>query len=481
MHRLYLKIFLWFWVGVVVVSGTVVTLTELTHSRADDDRRWQEKYTPRVHMWARQQTDILAAEGTASLARYVESIEYDPGVSNYVFDDQGHDVLGRPAPPVILRAAASMATAHDGSVLVDAHERFIAEKIADVTGREYLVLVDYPAPTVLNRSLVEFLSADFYRRGFDRATLVRFAAVVAVAGLFCFLLARHIAQPIERLRAATRQLGDEQLATRVAPTVLRRRDELADLGRDFDRMAERIENLVTAQRNLLADVSHALRSPLARLNVALGLIRRQDADARARPEHLDRIELETDRLNRLIGQLLTMARVDSGVDLERRSVFDLGTLVEEVASDADYEARNQQRSVRFDPEDTCTVDGAREMLRGAVENVVRNAVRHTAPHTVVEVTLSCRRSDQGFRAAIQVRDYGPGVPEESIRNLFTPFHRVEPGAQSSDRVGLGLPIAKRAFEVHGGRAFAVNAPEGGFLVVLELPAQPGKASLPRSA
>jgi len=233
-------------------------------------------------------------------------------------------------------------------------------------------------------------------------------------------------------------------------------------------MAERIEHLVTAQRTLLADVSHALRSPLARLNVALGLARREHEGVPS--EHLDRIELETDRLNRLIGQLVQMARVDSGVDLERRTVFDLGSVLEEVSTDADYEARSRQCTVRFEHQDTCMVEGAREMLRGAVENVVRNAVRHTASRTNVDVSMTCSNGDAGRRATICVRDYGPGVPPEALGRLFTPFHRVESGAPAPDRVGLGLAIARRTFEVHGGRAFAGNAPDGGFLVTLELPA-----------
>jgi len=191
-------------------------------------------------------------------------------------------------------------------------ERIIAERVIDANGNPYVVVVDFPEPSVLSRPLFELLSADFSGRP-TRASAVRLAAVVGVAGLFCFVLARHIAAPIDRLRSATKKIAREQLETRIDRDVLNRGDELADLGRDFNGMADRIEHLVTAQRQLLSDVSHALRSPLARLNVALGLARRHSVAGIA--EHLDRIELETERLNTLIGQLLTMARVDSGVGL----------------------------------------------------------------------------------------------------------------------------------------------------------------------
>jgi signal transduction histidine kinase len=247
--------------------------------------------------------------------------------------------------------------------------------------------------------------------------------------------------------------------------LLMRRDELAELGQDFDRMAERIESLVTNQRDLMADVSHALRSPLARLNVALGLARREPAAT----EHLDRIEQETDRLNKLIGQLLMMARVDSGVDLGRRTQFDLGALVYEVAADAEYEARSRQCTVVFAQRREYMVEASRELLRGAVENVVRNAVRHTEDGTSVDISVECRTGESGARAIIQVRDHGAGVPGTALESLFTPFFRLEDASQRFHGSGLGLAITRRTFEVHGGATCAENAPGGGLVVSLELP------------
>ena len=446
MHRLHVKIFLWFWLGVLVVSGTLVSLTELSHTRAEDDQAWAEKYTPRLEMWARQESQILRREGPAALERYVGSFEMDPGVANYIFDADGHEVLGRQPAPQVLRLLRAMADWPSGKPWVDTAERMIAERVTDNRG-SHLIVVDWPSPSILNRSLLEFLSPDIYARRPRGASLGRVAAVLVVAGVFCFVLARHIAKPIGQLRMAARNIASQQLQTRVPVSVLVRKDELADLGRDFDRMAERIEQLVTAQRHLLADVSHALRSPLARLNVALGLARQRHGPPSS--EHLDRIETEAERLNKLIGQLLTMARVDSGVDLERSTLFDLGSVVEEVSTDAEYEARHR---------------------RCAVENVVRNAVRHTAERTRVEVSLDREDTAGGPRAIIKVRDYGPGVPDESLDTLFVPFNRIlTDGRSNPERTGLGLAITRRTFEVHGGTATAANDPGGGFIVTLELP------------
>jgi two-component system sensor histidine kinase CpxA len=474
MHRLHVKIFLWFWLGVVVVSGTLVTLTELTHSRAEEDRQWREKYGPRVDLWARQETHIFRTQGSAALQTYVGSFQSDPGVRNYIFDANGRELLGRQAAAPVPRVVASLRQSPKWTQDVDAGERIIAEKVVDANGDPYVVVVDFPGPSILTRSLFEFLSPDL-NGGLNRTSVARLAAVLTVAGMFCFMLARHIARPIDRLRSATRKIANQQLEARVDAQVLNRHDELADLGLDFNCMAERIEHLVTAQRHLLSDVSHALRSPLARLNVALGLARRSSAPSAS--EHLNRIELETERLNTLIGQLLTMARVDSGVDLERRTVFDLGSVLDEVAIDADYEGRDRRCAVRLDQRRECLVEGARDMLRSAIENVVRNAVRHTAAGTTVEISMDWQIVTGAPRAVVTVRDHGPGVAGEAVDSLFLPFHRGANGrSESPNGTGLGLTITRRIFEVHGGTATAANAAGGGLIVTLELPTRPADHS-----
>lgn len=382
-----------------------------------------------------------------------------------MFDDDGHEVLNREAPAAVLRMVRAMGP--DLGEHFDADERIVADKVADPAGARYTVVVDQPSPSFLSQPLLVFLfeSPD---GSIDTGAILRVVAVLGVAGLFCFWLAWQIVEPINRLRFTTRAIAHERLQARVDKKVLDRRDELADLGHDFDRMAERIETLVTAERRFLADVSHALRSPLARLNVALGLARRQAPFETS--EHLNRIERETERVNQLIGQLLTMARIDSGVDLEHQASFDLGALVEEIAADADYEARNRHGTVKADVGEGCMVNGAREMLRGAIENVVRNAVRHTAEGTEVEISVKAQRSPEAGQAAITVRDHGTGVPPEAIERLFLPFNQnVSVSARGGEGTGLGLAITKRTFELFGGSASAANAPEGGLVLTMRLP------------
>ena len=296
---------------------------------------------------------------------------------------------------------------------------------------------------------------------------LRLLGIGLFGAVLCFLLTRNITQPITRLRAAASGIASGRLKTRVDPSVRRRHDEIGTLGRDFDRMAEQIEALVSAQRDLLGDVSHELRSPLARLIVALGLLRQGSPEET--PEYLNRIAQEADRLDKLIGQLLTLTRIESGIESTQRETFDLTNLVQEVAADGDFEARAHGRQVKVLRADACTILGAPEIVRSAIENIVRNAIRHTPPGTSVDVTLE-QISTSGPKAVLQVRDYGPGVPEGMMKDIFVPFHRVPNQNESNAHgAGLGLAIAERVVRMHDGHIRARNATEGGLIVEIELP------------
>jgi len=284
----------------------------------------------------------------------------------------------------------------------------------------------------------------------------------SVAGaIFCYLISRYLTKPLAKLSAAAANIAEGRLDTRVDPTLKNRRDEIADLASNFDRMAQRIEALITGQRRLLGDVSHELRSPLSRLIVALSMVKQGPVEEAA--ENLERIGLEARRLDALIGQLLTLTRIDSGVDRGSPAPFDLTNLVQEVANDGDFEARARNRSVAILQADACTVNGFEELLRSAVENVARNAIRHTAEGTAVEISLQ----NKNLRSLLRVRDYGPGVPESMLSDMFLPFRRVASG--NSDGAGLGLAIAERAVTVHRGRIRAMNASPAGLIVEIDLP------------
>jgi len=318
-----------------------------------------------------------------------------------------------------------------------------------------------------------FFSVVFAHTGLGPRALSRLVlhdlSIFLVAGaVFCYLISSYLTKPLDRLGAAAAQIAEGRLETRVDPRLKQRQDEIAGLARNFDRMAERIDALVKGQRRLLGDVSHELRSPLARLMVALSLARRGPAEEAG--ENLDRIAAEARRLDALIGQLLTLSRIDCGPERETPARFDMANLVQEVASDADFEARASGRRVVVTGADACTLEGFEESLRSAIENVVRNAVRYTAEGTSVEISLENLDSS----AVLRVRDRGQGVPDDLRAELFRPFWRA-PG-QSSEGAGLGLAIADRAVTLHSGSIHASNAPDGGLVVEMILPAYPRNPS-----
>ncbi|MFZ0285802.1 MAG: ATP-binding protein, partial [Terriglobales bacterium] len=291
------------------------------------------------------------------------------------------------------------------------------------------------------------------------------------SGLVCYLLARYLTSPIVRLRAATQKLAEGDLAARAGVPQSRRHDEMGELMRDFDRMAERLEKLVNAQRRLLTDISHELRSPLARLNVALELARRRSgSDAGSA---LDRIDREADRLNQLIQKLLTIARLDGGDEPIQKSLLQLEHLISEIAKDAAFEAQDRRCEVEVDVIDDCVVVGNARLLQSAVENVVRNAIRYTEPGTSVQIRLEQGIGGNGREAVIRVTDSGPGVPEEALDKLFRPFYRIDDArGRHTGGVGLGLAITERAVTLHGGAIRAANRPQGGLMVEIRLPLAP---------
>ena len=282
--------------------------------------------------------------------------------------------------------------------------------------------------------------------------------VMAAAVLLCYLLAYYLTAPVRQLEKAVERFGGGDLAARVGST---RQDELGHLARTFDWMANRIETLVSAERRLLLDISHELRSPLARLGVAVELARSGENPDAA----LNRIQKESDRLNGLVGQLLQVTRAEGDPSSLRRRPVQLDQLVQQLVDDSLIEAAAHGCRVKFENREPVRVEGDAELLRRAVENVIRNAIRYSPRETAVEVSLARNNG----KAVVDVRDHGPGVPEEALPRLFDAFYRVESDRnRSSGGIGLGLSIARRAIELHQGAIRAKNA-KPGLEVVMELP------------
>jgi len=367
-----------------------------------------------------------------------------------VFDDRGREVSGHAVDPEAQRLASR--ALEQGEAIVERRgvRHLTAQPVTDANGSRFVVvgvILRHPSPVDLLEPAI---------------LLPRLLLLALVAAMLVWWMARHLSSPVGALREATGALASGDLSARVSGGVARRQDEFGHLARDFNGMAERVEGLIENQRRLLGDVSHELRSPLARLNVALELARQKAPGAAEKA--LDRVELESTRLEDLISRLLTFTSLEQG-QLDRAPV-DLVALTEGVVADSAFE--NADAEVHFDPPPSGAfqVLGDAGQLRSAFDNVIRNAVFFTQTDTAVEIEIE----RLGNFARVRVADRGPGVPEEELLRIFEVFYRIE---HARDRgrggAGLGLAIASRAVHRHGGTISAQNRDGGGLIVEIDLP------------
>ncbi|HSD39812.1 MAG TPA: ATP-binding protein [Rhodocyclaceae bacterium] len=289
---------------------------------------------------------------------------------------------------------------------------------------------------------------------------------LAASLIFATLLAWYFAKPIRSLSRAFDAVSQGNLSVRLSAEMGGRRDELADLGRDFDSMAQRVQGLMDGQRRLFHDVSHELRSPLTRLQVAIGL-------ARQNPERVEqallRVERESVRMDQLVSELLTLARLESGMSMSVREAIALDEFVGNIVEDSRVEAEAKHCQLLFVEEGEVFAQGNPELLRRGVENVLRNAIKHSPPHAEVRISLRCIHGDKGRQIEIAILDQGSGVPDAALPHIFQPFFRGV-GDNPAEGYGLGLAIAQRVVAMHDGSIAARNVEGGGFEVVIALPA-----------
>jgi two-component system, OmpR family, sensor histidine kinase CpxA len=449
MKSLFLRIFLSFWIALAMFLMLAIVVTLV--------------FRPRSSTWEALRTTVLndavsAYEegGQARLSQYLDNLDRTQHVRAYLFDEHGIELSSRGAPDWAIRVAAGgPRSPHDGFLFPAPPAPRDSRASSDGKHHYTIVLGLPPGPRVF-----------FGPRGMPIPGLI---ILIITSGLVCYFLSWYLTKPIVRLRSATQQLAAGDLTARIGEPRVGRRDEVAGLMRDFNGMAERLETLVKAQSRLLNDISHELRSPLARLNVALGLARQRAGVESA--DMLDRIELEASRLNELIGRILTLARLEDGEQGVPQTPVPLNELVQSIAEDAEFEAQARHCHVHtVIPEGEWGVRGNASLLNSAVENVVRNAIRYTAEGTTVEIELSCADTASGTEAVLDVSDSGSGVPADALDKLFEPFYRLdEARGRNTGGVGLGLAITERAVRFHGGKVKAFNRPEGGLRVEIRLP------------
>jgi signal transduction histidine kinase len=453
-RSLFLKIFFCFWLAAAAMIGALNLMLWFSFAQDPNPERRRGALGEALNLYSESAVQVYDSEGPQAFEQYVNRSLKEAGTEIELFDGDGN-TLTAPTPGEALNVATEIKQTGQHISHVTSLGRITwGRAVVAPSGKTYIFVTRLRQPYVF--------------RGLPPWGI---ALSILAAGVISYLLALYLTSPVKKLKSVVQSFAEGNLDARVTPQLGSRHDELADLGREFDHMAERIAALISSQTRLLADISHELRSPLARLTVALELARKNTTGKGMAA--LDRIEMESDRVNSLVGQLLALTRLESGAETVPPEMVSLEELVQEVIDDANYEAKPLHKEVRLLRLAPCRVRGSSELLRSGIENVVRNAIRYTAEGTAIEVSLMTRLDN----AVLTVRDHGPGVPELELAHIFEPFYRVgEARERTSGGVGLGLSIADRTVKLHNGSIRAENV-EGGLLVTIELPVSASPAAV----
>jgi signal transduction histidine kinase len=452
-HRLFVKIFSWFWVTALVIIGTIFVGRRVMDLRPINS---SSMYASVASMVAAEAARAYESGGPVGFARFANNLVGNHKSQVFLLDEFNKDVLSRAVSRDTLLLASQAGKDQLVTKYIPLYERLAAYKFVSSSGRPYtLVVYEHSLGLNLTGALLS-------------AGIPFLLGLLFVVTVLCFWLAYHIAAPIHRIQSAARRVAQGDLSARVPHAVSLRRDELAALAIDFDSMVERIEALIRTQRNLLTSVSHELRSPLARLNVSLALMRKHTTQ-----EALDiceRMERDIARIDGLIEQLLTLSRLEAGLSLGEKEQVNFTLLVQEVVADGNFEAQSLGKSVSLESSSNVVLETADSLaLRSACENIVRNAIHFTRPGTEVGVALGIDNAASDRCVFLTVSDQGPGVPNDALQNIFSPFFRINGLGRRKEGNGLGLAIALEAIRLHHGSISASNLNPEGLEISVRLP------------
>lgn len=451
MRSLFLKIFLWFW-ATVIATGLALILTFIVEPRSVPSR-WHATLTDTARYSGTIAVEAAERDGTGSASAYLQRLARETHMTACLFDSTGNRIAGARCEG-FLGMVSHVTALRTSDFSMKYGIARVALLLTGQSGRGYIFATELPAGP---RAAV----------GINHSAIVlQWGVALLVSGLICSLLTRYLTAPILRLREMSQKLTAGDLSVRAGPELFQRRDEIGDLIRDFNAMASRIEELISRQRQLTYDVSHELRSPLARLNVALDLGRQRKGNDPA----FDQMEEDIRLLDEMIGRLLTIAKLDMAAPEVPMTNVDLADLLSHIVRNAQFESREPSGGIAFTASEQCIVWGSAELLHSAIENVVRNAVRYTDKGSSVEVRMDCVSLPGLPRVRLTVRDFGPGVPDPELKSIFQPFYRVAAARdRQSGGSGLGLAIADRVVRIHGGTIRAENAAPRGLRIEIVLP------------
>ena len=439
MPRLFWKLFFALWLSIM---GFAVIMAWVNNSlaRPSIPEEPAARFSRDIDMLDKRLSTALQNQGPQAARRILRGLPSRMRNHIYLFDENGKELMGRDQMAERLRSRNIQKTRRE---LVDGQNR----------AYQLIVLRRPPRGALLEPGM--------------RGIALRLLIAAFISALLSFMIARYLAAPLIRLGAASRRLAAGDMSTRIGPPLAERKDEFGALAADFDEMATRLQDLQRANHRLLRDVSHELRSPLARLRVALEIARNRDSEPVA--GELDRIELESERLEMLVDEVLALLRETSETSPLRREKFDLVELLADLQDVVKYEVAEDAPGIQLNTGGPLPINADRELLWRAFENLVRNALIHTHNGTGVEITA--RLAKNKSRIEVYVRDTGPGIPTQHLDKIFQPFYRVQEARdRNSGGHGLGLAIAEAAIKRHGGTIKAQNRETGGLEIQVSLPA-----------
>lgn len=444
--KLFIKIFLGFWLATIAILGSWMLTSQYFDALPESDSFEHRRPGPPQRFMLRTIYELQNL-GDKELLQLLTRINAEHKVNIYLLNREGEDLFGRPVPAQIMEVAGELRGARRRAFHDTPSARLLAHDIYRREQGPLRAVFEFPPP---RHNLLELLGSHLW---------LRIGLAILISGLVCLALSRLMTKRLKALQLATRRFATGDLDARLQPRRLGG-DETDELGRDFNSMAQQLQERIETQKRLLGDVSHELRSPLARLRIALALAQENPAET---PQYLQRIEQETERLEDLIEQLLA----SQAQDIELDTHIDLVPLLQQLCGDANFEGEVQgKRVVLNQGVPQAVVASAGDLLRKSLENILRNALKHTADNSQVLVSLD---PNAGYYR-IQIEDHGTGVPEQELDKIFDAFYRTDIARnRDTGGHGLGLAIARRAIQRHGGQIAARNTGTGLVVTVL-LPA-----------
>lgn len=447
---IYWKIFLSFWLATILIIVTTAWVTSEIAQKSSIPEREREF----MDSYANAAVVTFEAGHHNALKKWLEKSGLSKHVHLFLLTDRGDIVGDQNVPTQVKQISLNFVEDKLDEGIFKSGHLIVSHEILSTSGVAYRLaaISEKPLPT-------------FVRIPWAGLT-ARLLIAIFISGLICYLLSIYLTKPLRSLRLAAISLATGKLNTRVGRFAGHYKDEIAELSYEFDSMAEQLEALLKSKQRLLQDISHELRSPLARLQIAIELGRKKTSHLAT--AEFERMESECLRLNALIGEALDFARVDQSPDSLNTSLVDLPTLLSGVINDANYEYSKTIPRIIVGKIDPCQLMLDEKLIHRAIENILRNALRYTPQSQVVVISLHIDALKKSV--FIDIDDSGPGVPEDQLTKIFNPFYRVDTSREKkTGGYGLGLTIAKQAIELHRGKVIATNREQGGLLVRITLP------------